>query len=145
MRFDMNMLAYCGLYCELCSVRVAFAEQDLRHLENLPARYKKDRPNLAELDCGGCKGRNICGPCRLKDCAAAKALNSCADCADFPCAMLEEFGNDGAPHHHQALENLRAIHRDGIEAWYANLKPALHCHCGRRQSWYCLCPEHGQQ
>ncbi len=142
MKFDIKMLAYCGLYCEQCSARVAFAEQDLKHVEHISAKYKRERSKLSDYDCGGCKGRCICGSCKIKDCASVKNIESCADCSDFPCELLEAFGNDGAPHHHQALENLRCIRENGTEAWFTNLKPALQCRCGKRQSWYCTCPEH---
>lgn len=142
MDFSMEMLAYCGLYCEQCSVRTAYAEQDCKHLERFPARYKKDRMDLADCDCEGCKGRNLCGPCKIKDCAKLRDIDTCAECPDFPCAVLGEFGNDGIPHHAKALENLRSIRERGIESWFATLTPALRCHCGERQSWYYLCPAH---
>jgi hypothetical protein len=107
MAFDMKLLAYCGLYCDLCPVRVAHREGDERHLEGIPARYKRE--NMIEQDCEGCKGRNLCGPCRIKDCAAPRGLDSCADCPEFPCPFLLEFESDGCAHHHQAVANLREI------------------------------------
>lgn len=142
MDFSMKMLTYCGLYCEQCSARVAFIEQDRRHVEHIPVRYEKDLSDLSAFDCEGCKGKNICGPCAIKDCAATKAIDSCAECADFPCAVLATFGSDGAPHHEQAVENLRIIRERGIDEWFTNLHPALFCECGKRQSWYYTCPEH---
>lgn len=140
--FDMNMLAYCGLYCEQCSARIAFAEQDPAHMDHIPAKYKRVPFDLSDYDCEGCKGRNLCGPCKIKDCAAPKGIDSCAECAEYPCAVLDAFENDGAPHHKQAGENLRSIRENGVNVWFAHLTPALRCHCGRRQSWYHLCPVH---
>lgn len=142
MAFNMGMLAYCGLYCEQCSCRVAFAERDPRHIDPLPAKIRESRPNLSDYDCGGCKGRSICPPCGIRDCASAKNLNHCGECADFPCDRLSAFGGDGAPHHAGAVENLRSIREHGIEAWFNELKPALQCHCGKRKSWYRGCPAH---
>lgn len=142
MDFDMKMLAYCGLYCEQCSCRAAFASGDWAHLEHFPATYKKERPNLSDYDCGGCKGRSLCGACDIRDCAAARRLDSCADCGDFPCGRIEEFGNDGVPHHHGALKNLHAIRDNGVDAWFEGMRPALRCHCGERLSWYHACPRH---
>lgn len=142
MNLNMKMLAYCGIYCEQCSARTAHIERDYRHLEHFPARYKKERPDLADYDCEGCKGRCICGPCEIKRCASGKGLDSCAECDDFPCPVLAKFGNDGIPHHGQALENLRAIRAGGADAWFKNMTPALRCHCGERQSWYHICPRH---
>lgn len=143
MAFEMNMLAYCGLYCEQCSVRTAFIEQNAAHLTHIPARYGKNDADLSTCDCEGCKGRNLCGPCKIKDCAVPRGIASCADCGDFPCGVVAAFGSDGAPHHHQALANLNRIREIGVEAWFAELEPSLRCHCGERLSWYYACPRHG--
>ncbi len=142
MQFEKKMLAYCGLYCEQCSVRTAYCEQDCKHLEHFPVKFKKDRPDLSDYDCEGCKGRNLCGPCRIKDCASPKGIDSCAECNEFPCEFLKTFENDGIPHHRQAVENLRSIRANGFDVWFENLQPALRCHCGERQSWYYTCPIH---
>ncbi|MDL2319109.1 DUF3795 domain-containing protein [Eubacteriales bacterium OttesenSCG-928-A19] len=140
-KYDPGMLAYCGIYCDLCSFRVAHNEQDRGHLDNIPARY--ERKDLSEYDCDGCKGANcICGGCDMKGCAQARGIDSCADCDSFPCEIIERFGTDGTPHHHDALKNLHAIREKGTEAWFAAMRPALRCACGNRQSWYHTCPEH---
>ncbi len=144
MEFSMQMLAYCGLYCEQCSVRVAFKEQDRDHLPGIPARYQRDWSDLSAFDCEGCKGKNLCGPCKIKDCAKVRNIDSCAECADFPCEVLAAFGSDGAPHHHQAVENLRVIREHGIDEWFKDLQPPLFCHCGKRQTWYYTCSKHQQ-
>ncbi|MCD8138674.1 MAG: DUF3795 domain-containing protein [Planctomycetaceae bacterium] len=142
MKFDPKMLAYCGIYCEQCSARVAFTERDWKHLEMFPSRFTAGRPDLSEYDCEGCKGRNLCGPCGIKDCASGRNLDSCADCGEFPCAMLVAFETDGIPHHRWAVDNLRRIRAHGLEAWFAAFRPALRCDCGQRQSWYHTCPVH---
>ncbi|MCC8180876.1 MAG: DUF3795 domain-containing protein [Planctomycetes bacterium] len=142
--FDKSMLAYCGLYCEQCSVRTAWVEQDACHLDNFPAKFKTGKGDLSDYACEGCKGNNLCGPCRIKDCAAPKGLDSYADCAAFPCQYLNEFENDGIPHHRAALENHRRIRADGVKSWFAWLKPALQCRCGKRQSWYYVCQDHAE-
>lgn len=142
MDFDLKMLAYCGLYCEQCSSRVAVAERDPAHLELFLAKYRETRPELSDWECEGCKGRNICGPCAIKDCAAAKGFGSCADCDSFPCDAVSTFETDGWAHHREAVDNLRGIRERGAEAWFEDLKPSLRCHCGRRQSWYRQCPKH---
>jgi hypothetical protein len=142
MEFDESLLAYCGLYCEQCSIRTAYRERDTRHLDNIPAKYKTEYPDLSTFDCEGCKRANLCGPCTIKDCAAPKGIRSCAECAEFLCDTLSAFGHDGLPHHEQALKNLNTIRQVGIDAWFAELTPSLRCACGQRQSWYFTCPEH---
>ncbi len=145
MDFAVEMLAYCGIYCEQCSARVAVAEGDPAHLEPFLEKYRETRPELSDWDCGGCKGRNICGPCKIKDCAVAKGLASCGECEVFPCETIDAFANDGWRHHREAVENLRSIREQGAKVWFENLRPALRCHCGRRQSWYRRCQEHSIQ
>ncbi|MCD8349482.1 MAG: DUF3795 domain-containing protein [Planctomycetaceae bacterium] len=142
MEFDVKQLAYCGIYCEQCSGRVAFLEQDWKHLENFSPKFKAGRPNLSDYDCEGCKGRNLCGSCKIKDCASEKNIDSCTGCGEFPCSLLIDFETDGIPHHQWAINNLRSIREHGIEAWFATFHPALHCECGTRQSWYHTCAAH---
>ena len=142
-RFDMTLLAYCGLYCEQCSVRTACAEQDARHMEHFPAQLVRGRElGLSDPPCEGCKGRNLCGPCKIKGCASAKGIGHCGECGEFPCETLSAFGNDGIPHHRRALANLRRIREVGVDVWFGELKPSLRCHCGERLSWYRVCPDH---
>ena len=146
MTFDITKLAYCGIYCEQCAAKVAFEEQNLKHIEAMPFKITKiavdEQDNLSVFDCECCKGRCICGPCRIKDCATQKAVQSCAECHEFPCEHIDRFANDGIPHHHIAIENLRTIRENGLEKWFEDLKPFLRCHCGERQSWYYFCPAH---
>ena len=142
MKFDMAMLAYCGIYCEQCSVRTAAMEQNVMHIEHFPAKFNVDPSNLSEYACEGCKGRNLCGPCKIKDCAVAKGLESCASCANFPCSSIDAFGNDDIPHHHEAIENLKKIRSAGLASWFENMSRKLRCHCGERLSWYHACPNH---
>jgi SAM-dependent methyltransferase len=71
-----------------------------------------------------------------------KELDSCADCEKFPCEKVSAFGNDGIPHHRQALENLMIINETGKENWFEGFMKNLECDCGERLSWYYQCPEH---
>ena len=139
--FDSYMLAYCGLYCLQCSGKLAYEENDRKHLENIAFAWAKKK-DLAEYNCECCKGRSICGHCEIFPCASEKDIDSCADCADFPCEHVTAFENDGMPHHKTAVANLRTIKKEGAAAWFAKLSPPLICHCGQRQSWYYTCPLH---
>lgn len=133
--------AYCGLYCEQCSFRTAHEENNPEHLAHLPFPFAlKD---LSEYACGGCKsGRCICGKCRIKPCAMAREIDDCSECPEFPCPLIEEFANDGLPHHRDAVENLHQIREHGFEGWYESIQSALQCPCGRKQTWYWRCPLH---
>lgn len=139
-RFDKNMLAYCGLYCEQCSFKTAYEEQNEKHLEQIPYQFTKR--SLSDYNCGGCKGYCICGVCEIKPCASAKNIESCAECDSFPCQLIDSFENDGMPHHRSAIENLKDIRKNGLEAWYSSLQSILRCQCGEKQTWYYTCPLH---
>lgn len=139
--FNKDMLAYCGLYCELCSFKTAHDERDPRHLDAVP--YAFERQALGAYDCENWKGHCICGPCAIKDCASQKDIDSCADCADFPCVFIAEFETDGKPHHREGIGNLRMIRARGTDAWFAAIAPTLRCAaCGQKQSWYYRCDQH---
>ena len=144
MTFDVSKLAFCGIYCPQCSFVAAFETGKREHLLALPEKYDKyKQTDLSEVgDCPGCKYENLCGDCDIKDCAMEKEIDSCSDCEMFPCEIVQRFGNDGVPHHLQALDNLKAIHAIGKENWFEGFKKNLKCNCGKRLSWYYKCPEH---
>ena len=140
---NKKILAYCGLYCEQCSFKLAHDENDIKYLISIPNSF--EFKELTAYNCQGCKSDYcICGFCKMKPCASAKGIDSCADCEDFPCEHIVAFENDGWPHHKDAIENLRKIKQQGIESWFESVKPLLKCkQCGQRQSWYYFCNEHG--
>ena len=138
-KFSMQMLAYCGLYCDLCSFKAAYETQNREHILRMPARYDRDKTQPMQ-PCPGCKGDNICGDCAMKDCACGRNLDHCGQCAEYPCAELLKFAGDGVPHHAGALKNLERIREVGADAWFAEQQ--THCNCGERSSWYCHCPVH---
>jgi len=141
LRFNKDMLAYCGLYCEQCSFKLAYDEQNQEHLKHIPYQFVQE--NLSEYDCEGCKKDNMYpNHCSIKNCASTKMIDSCADCGTFPCEYIIEFENDGKPHHKNAIENLRCIRENGIELWYEKIKATLICICGKKKSWYYACPIH---
>ena len=95
------MLAYCGLACETCPIRLATLEPD----EVARAARREDiarilseiygMPSKAEdiTDCDGCRagGRLLkgCRECPIRPCAMVRGVESCAFCPDYPCARLE--------------------------------------------------------
>ncbi len=138
-QYQPKMLAYCGLYCEQCSYKRAHDDRDEKHLKSIP--YAPTHRSLLECGCDGCKGEHcICTVCKIKPCIEDKGYDSCADCESFPCKIIEAFGNDGIPHHQQAMENLKQIRENGAERWFDAFKASLRCgECGERASWYYSC------
>lgn len=138
-------IAYCGLYCPMCSFVAASETKDRKHLQDMPELYDylKGR-TLEECDCAGCKEQVDRCKCDMKPCAAEKGITSCADCTDFPCHAIDDFGHDGAPHHAEALRSLWRIKEVGYDQWLEEMESLTHCECGMRQSWYRRCDVHGK-
>lgn len=136
-------IAYCGLYCPMCSSVVASETRERAHLLAMPETYGhlKER-TFEECECIGCKDQVDKCHCDMKPCAEKKGLLSCADCTDFPCRAINDFGHDGAPHHAGALRNLWRIKEAGYDQWLLEMESMMYCKCGTRQSWYYRCPVH---
>jgi len=134
MRNPMNALAYCGLYCQACSFKVAYEEQDRNHLRAMPAKYDRCKEDPLE-PCTGC--RNDPDPsCEIRNCARECALLHCGDCPAFPCERITAFASDGIPHHAEAMANLKRIKQIGELGWFVEQEARYRCSCGSRYSWY---------
>jgi hypothetical protein len=132
-------IAYCGLYCPMCSFKVAAETEDRQHLLLMPERYAHlKEQSFEECACPGCKVQIDHCECRLgiKPCAETRNIISCADCTDFPCSKINSFGHDGTPHHEDALRNLHRIRESGYEVWLKEMEALTVCACGGRHSWY---------
>jgi len=89
-------LSYCGIYCGSCK------------------NYKQN------MNCMGCRyEESMVDDCPTRACAIDRGLVHCGECAEFPCAVLKEFYEDGVWLHKQAYENLMRIREIGTEAWLA--------------------------
>jgi hypothetical protein len=96
-----EMLAFCGLVCGLCPIRLATLEPDegIKRMmcESIALKlkevYKSNFSAEQVTDCDGCKaaGRlfNGCGNCSIRLCAMGRKLESCAYCAEYCCEKLE--------------------------------------------------------
>ena len=132
---DINLLAYCGLYCGACSFKVAYDEKNPQHIKNMPAKY--DQYQNAELEfCPGCRLDKQRGACKIRNCAMSKNLITCGECIDFPCAILREFNDDGMPHHAGCIPNLIMIKEKGIDYFLDYQEKYWTCRCGAKTSWY---------
>ena len=138
MNRDLDLLAYCGLYCGACSFKLTVDDAERAHVMSLPARY--DKAKEAELEaCPGCRGEaTACAadPCKIRACARTRGLTHCGLCAEFPCSILSAFANDGVPHHGETLGNLKRLREVREEAWLAEQRERWTCSCGTRRSWY---------
>jgi len=133
-----ELIAYCGLYCGACSFRLAFQENNRKHIEVMPSCYDNLKNNPLEY-CPGCRLENKCGECRIRDCAVENKYNHCGECSDFPCDKITNFNNDGKPHHSESLNNLKLLNEIGEKSWLEYMDNKWTCKCGTKLSWYYKC------
>ena len=142
-----NPDAYCGIYCGACSIAMHGATGRADGFAACLGAVPRE-----DLVCGGCKSDTVsagCSICTLRRCAREKALAHCIDCADYPCGMYRNWQSAARflPHAREALSNLEAIKRDGVDPWLAAQKKRWSCpDCGAPFSWYATqCSECGRK
>ena len=127
--------AYCGLFCESCTLYIATTEEPDR-LEKLSARYGKD---TEEVRCEGCRSETLsfyCATCKIKACARKKDIDFCSECADYPCAMLSDF-QKLAPHRIELFESLDYYKEHGYKSWCEKMRNSYACEeCGAINTVY---------
>lgn len=92
-------VAPCGLYCGVCRIRHATAENDLGYLRRLVRIYARRFPEIAgaspdELLCDGCQSTRrfvFCRECAIRDCTRQKGYQGCHECLEFPCTLIDSF------------------------------------------------------
>jgi hypothetical protein len=127
---DSKMLvAYCGLYCDLCSARSKVPDQARALRDSLrKADFEDHGPgqpgfnefwaylnNLAEPPEGQCCRAETCGHprCAIRICARGRQLAVCADCANYPCEHILTLGRSEPTLVHDG-QRIQAI---GLDAW----------------------------
>ena len=128
-----QLAAYCGLYCDACSIRNGDIRDTARKLKQVLEAYgyAEWAPQLAEyvpatkhypefeavlewlttLDCPGCQAGGGDPGCAIRLCAREKGLAGCWQCAETSCEKLKEIGGG---------YNLQHIREAGLEAWLAD-------------------------
>ncbi len=136
------LISYCGLYCGACSFQVAYETNDKIHLLSMPSIYDKYKSEPPE-NCPGCRLENKCGDCKLRDCAISKKVDHCSQCLEYPCTLINAFGNDTNPHHNDVFRNFKELKELGETAWLEAMEKKYNCpKCHDRFSWYyhkCKC------
>lgn len=129
-KMDKHLLvAYCGLYCDLCSQRTRIPEQ-AKALMDLMKRddYEIFGPNiqgfnefwnflngLAKVEEDKCCKSGKCGApfCSIRKCAISRNIEVCAECEEYPCKRIETLGNSEPTLIHDGLR----IKEHGLELW----------------------------
>jgi hypothetical protein len=141
---DELLVAPCGLYCGACPMYLATQDKDGEKFKALMQQFSAGKMQLKQEDllCDGCiaNGRvaSFCRKCNLRSCAASKPnVTRCSDCAEFPCAKITNFNNDGMQHHAEVLANLRQIKEMGIKEWTKREDNRWRCpQCRTSLGWY---------
>lgn len=127
--------AYCGLYCEACSVYIASQFNP----ERLSIIAAKMNVTSEEMHCNGCKSEVVskhCRTCEMKICAIEKGLESCAYCEEIPCKILNEF-QCKMPHRAELFESLEYLKTHSEVEWEAKMISDFACeNCGTLNSPY---------
>ena len=130
-----ELIAYCGLYCGACSLKVAYESNNNEHVIRMPPQYDHLK-NTPVVFCPGCRLDNQCGDCDMRDCAISRDIDYCSLCGDFPCEKLVRFNSDGKPHHTEAISNLSSLREIGEAKWLELQHEKWSCKCGTKYSWY---------
>jgi hypothetical protein len=138
------LVAPCGLYCGACPMYLASQDKDGERFKDLLKQFSAGKMQLKQEDllCDGCiaNGRvaSFCRKCALRSCAAGKSnVTRCSDCAEFPCAKITDFNNDGMLHHAEVLANLRQIKEKGVKEWTKSEEDRWRCpQCRKSLGWY---------
>lgn len=126
---DKTLLAYCGLYCDLCSARFKIPDQASALRDSLRrADYEEHGPsqpgfdefwrtlnNLAEPPGEKCCRLGTCGHplCAIRKCAQEREQEMCIECEDYPCPHILTLSRS-EPTLIQDGKRLQAI---GLDAW----------------------------
>lgn len=131
MEVNMDLVPPCGLYCGVCSIRMAYRDDNQKFKERLAGLY-----NVAPEDirCEGCNAPEdkvffYCRACPIKSCAGERGYEGCHQCGDWPCSHVTEFI---MPVGRRVM--LRAVpqwREWGTERWVEEEEKRYHCpNCG---------------
>jgi hypothetical protein len=100
-------LAYCGLNCDACPLRISTVNNDdelrLKTFREWSQVYGEilsemglDALTPEDMSCSGCKSDGVrfkgCMNCPIRQCSLEKDFYTCADCSDYEkCEMLSGF------------------------------------------------------
>ena len=106
-------LTPCGLDCSKCSIHLR-TEQELDY-------WRKQNIDPEKIRCDGCRAdrsaHHWSPECQILQCCVyERKLEFCAQCPDFPCKVLDKWGQEHE-HHAKAVKRLATMKDAGIEEW----------------------------
>jgi len=124
----MELVTYCGLYCELCAER-ARIPQAARTLQAAMTEegwpfWGPSTPGFSEFwafleklgsgpGCPGCRAGGGYPECQIRVCARERGLEVCSRCIDFPCEHIESV----AAAYPTLIADNRRMKAVGLEQW----------------------------
>ena len=86
-----DLIAYCGLDCEVCKARIATINNDDKLRDEVAKEWSELNgveitPEM--INCAGCRIDGVKTPycdslCPIRQCAMGKKLNTCGDCHEI--------------------------------------------------------------
>jgi hypothetical protein len=141
-----KLVAACGLYCGACEIYRAYVNGNTAKLEEVRQGLNArggTKFTLEDMECDGCvaegKLNAWCRNCNIRSCAKHKPSETfCSkECADYPCAQLSNFANDGMTHHKEIIDNLNRLQQTGLKKHAAQEEKRWQCpECRQAMSWY---------
>jgi len=129
----MELVTYCGLYCDLCAARTriprraaalqaAMTEEGWTFWGHSVPGFTEFWPFLEELSSGeGCPGCRACGGypgCQIRVCARERGLELCSQCPDFPCEHVEAL----AARYPTLIADNERLKAVGLDQWLTEQK-----------------------
>lgn len=125
---DLELVTYCGLYCELCGDRARIPQRakalyEAMNDEGWP-HWRNSFPGFAEFwsflaklhiagSCAGCRAGSGWADCPMRPCARERSLELCNQCPDFPCSHVEAL----AARYPTVIGDNRRMQEVGLERW----------------------------
>jgi hypothetical protein len=123
------MVAYCGVYCDLCGARGDTPDRAQALIATLKqsemdewgggmpdfVEFWRFLNSLADVPDDKCCRSGECGApnCAIRNCAKAREIEVCVFCSDYPCDKIETFAQSEPLLLHDA-ERIRKV---GLEQW----------------------------
>lgn len=92
-----NLIAYCGINCNSCSLYIATINNNVSLKMKLAEEWGEMYSRLfkvEDMECLGCKSEEVfmlCSKCDIKSCNENKGIERCSKCDDYPCSRIERF------------------------------------------------------
>jgi hypothetical protein len=126
---QLELVTYCGLYCELCAERARIPRQAAALQRSMTEEgwlywghtvpgftgFWQFLEGLHRGGCCGCRGGGGFPGCQIRVCARERGLELCSRCPDFPCHHVEALG----ARYPTLIADNRRLQAVGLEQWLA--------------------------